>query len=420
MCCVLLVCACIRWRFLEGTTALRACIYKFNVTSLRCRLAVLFGGTKLYPQAKLTSNKDTTCLLTRPRCQMNACAGLSMHVRNFDDPNFPKGCFLCKDCHSNVIFNNHPEGSADPMSAPVCVGIPKTCSGLSCVWDPEDTTREIPKTSDTTHTTTTETTAPPQTDASTTPVAFGPHTTTTETTAPPQTDASTTPVAFGPHSTNSTNSTPSPDATASSALVNKGIHLCQPNNKCSACQGDCDTDLDCLRGFKCYQGEDSRGAVPGCRGAEHGVFWNTCILNLGNPECTHMRIPAPQNTTPNTGIRGNPKYSTPPPPEINCAQPASDAYIHVCMLCCSSGYENKGSFYCEGSRSEILPAGSFGTLQSCKDACSRKGDACNTLNYYPKHGKCYSCPATDWSSSSSSKAVMFKKVTPRTFISFHF
>ena len=92
------------------------------------------------------------------------------------------------------------------------------------------------------------------------------------------------------------------------------------------------------------------------------------------------------------------------------------------MLYCSSGgtydenYATDGSGFCSGSRSEMLPSRSFSTLQSCKDACSSKGD-CDTLNYYASTKQCYSCPATGWSVRSSSSSVMYTKISSGTFLS---
>ena len=83
-------------------------------------------------------------------------------------------------------------------------------------------------------------------------------------------------------------------------------------------------------------------------------------------------------------------------------------------------YTNKGSFYCS-TRTTI--AGTFDTLQSCKDACSLKSD-CHTLNYYAlstnsiSRGSCYSCPPTGWTPIISNggvlafyDSVMYEKVT---------
>jgi hypothetical protein len=42
-----------------------------------------------------------------------------------------------------------------------------------------------------------------------------------------------------------------------------------PNFKLSKCEGDCDTDLDCISGLVCYQKNvGGTGAVPGCSGTD--------------------------------------------------------------------------------------------------------------------------------------------------------
>jgi len=41
---------------------------------------------------------------------------------------------------------------------------------------------------------------------------------------------------------------------------------CTPNAPCSRCQGDCDTDADCLPGLKCFQKDSNAQSVPGCTG----------------------------------------------------------------------------------------------------------------------------------------------------------
>ena len=71
----------------------------------------------------------------------------------------------------------------------------------------------------------------------------------------------------------------------------------------------------------------------------------------------------------------------------------------------SGAYTYKGSFYCEGSRSQF--SGSFDTLKSCQESCLGLSD-CHTLNYYAGGG-CYWCPATGWTSESSSTGVMYEK-----------
>ena len=47
------------------------------------------------------------------------------------------------------------------------------------------------------------------------------------------------------------------------SMNNKGISGCNPKRKCQVCQGDCDTDADCVSGLKCFQ-RNNKKSVPGC------------------------------------------------------------------------------------------------------------------------------------------------------------
>jgi hypothetical protein len=47
-------------------------------------------------------------------------------------------------------------------------------------------------------------------------------------------------------------------------VVDKGASGCTSSNKCTECQGDCDSDGDCAVGLKCVQRRKSKHRVPGC------------------------------------------------------------------------------------------------------------------------------------------------------------
>lgn len=54
------------------------------------------------------------------------------------------------------------------------------------------------------------------------------------------------------------------------ALVNLGDAACTTGSQCSACQGDCDTDADCLGNLKCFQRSSNVTAVPLCASGGSG------------------------------------------------------------------------------------------------------------------------------------------------------
>ena len=47
-------------------------------------------------------------------------------------------------------------------------------------------------------------------------------------------------------------------------IVNKGGSGCTGLKPCGKCQGDCDTDAECVGDLKCYQRTSSSDVVPGC------------------------------------------------------------------------------------------------------------------------------------------------------------
>ena len=65
------------------------------------------------------------------------------------------------------------------------------------------------------------------------------------------------------------------------ALVTKGINGCTTSNKCSKCQGDCDSDADCRTGLKCYQRNDKR-KITGCFAGGNGDVkgWDFCYVSM--------------------------------------------------------------------------------------------------------------------------------------------
>ena len=57
------------------------------------------------------------------------------------------------------------------------------------------------------------------------------------------------------------------------ALSNKGDSGCTSSNKCSACEGDCDSDADCATGHTCFQ-RSNKEKVYGCTGGGPGDLRN--------------------------------------------------------------------------------------------------------------------------------------------------
>ena len=47
------------------------------------------------------------------------------------------------------------------------------------------------------------------------------------------------------------------------ALHNLGVTGCTPRHKCKICQGDCDKDIDCAIGLKCFQ-RNGKQQIHGC------------------------------------------------------------------------------------------------------------------------------------------------------------
>ena len=41
--------------------------------------------------------------------------------------------------------------------------------------------------------------------------------------------------------------------------------MCSPANQCLKCQGDCDTDIDCIGNLLCKETESPRDVIPGCK-----------------------------------------------------------------------------------------------------------------------------------------------------------
>jgi len=75
------------------------------------------------------------------------------------------------------------------------------------------------------------------------------------------------PITIGPTRDLST-ATPTTD-TDFPPLVWKGVGGCTPLNPCSKCQGDCDTDSDCIEGMDCF-GRAGAANVPGCAAGGSG------------------------------------------------------------------------------------------------------------------------------------------------------
>jgi hypothetical protein len=46
-------------------------------------------------------------------------------------------------------------------------------------------------------------------------------------------------------------------------LFNRGVSGCTPTHKCKICQGDCDKDIDCMPGLKCFQ-RNGMQQIHGC------------------------------------------------------------------------------------------------------------------------------------------------------------
>lgn len=83
--------------------------------------------------------------------------------------------------------------------------------------------------------------------------------------------------------------------------MDKGSSGCTSSNRCSACEGDCDSDSDCRPGLKCFQRGQSSDVVPGC--ATTGYVKTTSDHDY----CYSVskEVSAGQET--------NPPYSTPAP-----------------------------------------------------------------------------------------------------------
>ena len=58
-----------------------------------------------------------------------------------------------------------------------------------------------------------------------------------------------------------------------------GVNTCS-GGQCTACQGDCDADSDCVEGLKCYQNTGNENwydeLIPGCIGDDNVVGWDYC------------------------------------------------------------------------------------------------------------------------------------------------
>merc|ERR550534_2905838 len=49
-----------------------------------------------------------------------------------------------------------------------------------------------------------------------------------------------------------------------SPLVDFGGEGCTTDSPCGECEGDCDSDADCMAGLRCFQRDTSEESVPGC------------------------------------------------------------------------------------------------------------------------------------------------------------
>jgi len=84
-----------------------------------------------------------------------------------------------------------------------------------------------------------------------------------------------------------------PDEPRVQWLVSLGGSGCTPQSPCGLCTGDCDSDLDCRRDYKCFQRDYSSQIVPGCIKGGSGDVHNRdyCydpewLVNLGGSGCT--------------------------------------------------------------------------------------------------------------------------------------
>lgn len=75
-------------------------------------------------------------------------------------------------------------------------------------------------------------------------------------------------------------------------LINLGGSGCKSTSKCGQCEGDCDTDRDCMAGYKCFQ-RNSKEKVPGCDagGSGDASAYDYCVAdvtlnNKGSSGCT--------------------------------------------------------------------------------------------------------------------------------------
>lgn len=57
---------------------------------------------------------------------------------------------------------------------------------------------------------------------------------------------------------------------AGTELIDLGNSGCHPGHLCGQCEGDCDSNDDCLPGLKCYQRHRSSDTVPGCTAGGSG------------------------------------------------------------------------------------------------------------------------------------------------------
>ena len=53
------------------------------------------------------------------------------------------------------------------------------------------------------------------------------------------------------------------------SVNDKGGRGCSATEKCALCEGDCDSDDDCVGSLKCFHRESSEDLVPGC--SQHGL-----------------------------------------------------------------------------------------------------------------------------------------------------
>ena len=72
------------------------------------------------------------------------------------------------------------------------------------------------------------------------------------------------------------------------AVVDKGGSGCSSSNRCTACEGDCDSDSDCATGLACFQRNSASDMVPGCAAtgyvkssSDHDYCYETNIADQG-------------------------------------------------------------------------------------------------------------------------------------------